>query len=132
MTEISDTELDEITWANSDEGNAAFGAAWNKARALSLYSRPATAADVGALVWAAHQATAGSEENAETEDFPAHLHSWSVLGAQEVPPIMAFMTKPIPRTAVLTRCTTCGEPATRVLEGTWTLDTFAATPADGA
>jgi hypothetical protein len=68
MTDISDTELDEIMWANSDEGKAAFDAAWAKAKGLGIVGvgtdrvMGIDMADVGAIVWAAHQATAGTGE----------------------------------------------------------------------
>lgn len=128
MTEISDTQLDEITWANSDEGKAAFSAAWAKAKGIGIAGigtgrvMGIDMADVGAIVWAAHQATAVSEEEDDTEPAPVHLHSWTILDAQEVPPVMAFMTKPVLRTAVLARCTNCGEPVSWLLNGTWTLE----------
>lgn len=135
MTEISDAELDEITWANSDQGQAAVRAAWEKTKEVALRrwqdQKPVGAgididiADVSAIVYAAYLAAGWGAE--PTED-AVHgcQHSWTILDAQEVPPIMAFITKPIPRTAVLTRCTTCGEPTARVLDGTWTRETFAA------
>ena len=55
MTEITDAEVREIQWASSEEGKAAHRAAWEAAKRLGL-SEHLDRADVGVLVWAAHQA----------------------------------------------------------------------------
>lgn len=133
MTEISDTEAAEVLWSSDDEGRAANQAAWEAAKRLDLLKN-LDRADIGALVWAAHQAAEEVRTGQGGEEAVGLTcqHSWTILDAQEVPPPPTFIGKPMPRTAVLTRCANCGEPATRVLEGTWTRETFAAAPVDGA
>lgn len=124
MTEITNAEAAEVLWASSEQGEAAVKAAYEYLRNLDEEDgggRRVGMADVGAAVYAAYLAAGWDAE--PTED-AAHgcQHSWTILGAQEVPPVMAFMTKPVLRTAVLARCAECGEPTSWLLNGTWTLE----------
>jgi hypothetical protein len=62
VTELSDDQAREVLWASSDEGKTQLRAAWDRAVRLGLDASPAghlTMADVGALLWAAHEAAAG-------------------------------------------------------------------------
>ncbi len=51
---------------------------------------------------------------------PGHDHQWHILGAQPAPPPGLMFGKPVPRTAVLATCTTCGLPTAWLIDGTWT------------
>lgn len=52
---------------------------------------------------------------------PGHQHQWTILGTQEVPPVLALFGEAMPRTAVLLRCDGgCGQPSAAVIDGTWT------------
>jgi hypothetical protein len=53
-----------------------------------------------------------------------HEHDWQVSGVQEMPAEFIPLGKPVPRTAVLARCGSCGEPRVWLLPGTWTQDDF--------
>ena len=123
MTEITDAEVAEIQWASSEEGKAAHRAAWERAVQLKIPSTFTDRADIGAIVWAAHQAEQAARGPDEDEPEPAGcVHAWTVLGAQAAQPVPVFMGKPMPRTVVLASCGRCGQPVSWVLDGTWTLD----------
>jgi hypothetical protein len=51
--EITEAEAREVLWASSEEGKAQLAAAWKVACRLDI---DITRADVGALLWAAHEA----------------------------------------------------------------------------
>ena len=125
MTEITDAEVAEIQWASSEDGKAAVRSGWEKAKHLGL-DKPSghdlDMADVGAIIWAAHQAAEAMREPGDDEpESVGCAHSWTVLGAQEAPPLMNLFGKQLPRTAVLASCTHCGQPVSWLLDGVWTL-----------
>lgn len=127
MTEISDAEVAEVQWASSKEGKAAHRAAWERARELGLDKRLGETpgmdrADVGAIVWAAHRAAEAERAEADEPEPAGCAHAWVVTGAQEVPPQLVMLGKPVPRTAVLAGCERCGQPVSWILDGAWTLD----------
>lgn len=122
MTEITDAEVREIQWASSEQGKAAVRAAHRKAVQIGA---KVDMAEAGAIVYAAHLAAEAADISDEDvpEPEPAGCsHTWTILSVYEVPPLMVLIGKPMPRTAVLLRCEHCGEPASRVLEGAWTLE----------
>lgn len=131
MTDITDAETAEVLWASSEQGKAAVMAACRKADELGLTrtaGRPVVViepADIGAIVYAAYLAIGWDGEPAESmEDgkaVPAHLHIWTILGAQPHIPFVVI-GKPAPHTIMLIRCSECGEPDARMLTGEWTLE----------
>lgn len=59
MTEITDAEAAEVLWASSEEGKAAFRAAWQKLREMGLHQH-VDMTQLGQVVYAAHLAAAAA------------------------------------------------------------------------
>jgi hypothetical protein len=120
MTEITDAMAAEVLWASSEQGKAAVRAGWERAESIGVR---ADLAEVGAVVYAAYLAAGWDGETEPGEDEPelAHLHSRVVLAVQPYTP-WVVIGKPVPYTIVLMRCSACGEPETRTLLGTWTVE----------
>ena len=130
MTEITDDEAAEVLWASSEQGKAAVKAAWEK---RCLLGTDLDRVDIGTIVYAAFLAAGRDAVPGElleaSEPEPAGCeHRWTILAAQEtIPPGFTF-GKPVPHTAVLTRCEECGQPESWLLIGAWTLEDLKGEP----
>lgn len=142
MTEITDAEATEVLWASSEQSKAAVTTAWETARRLDHCTQRTPAsppwsgtstdqvsldiADVAATVYAAYLAAgwdAGPDEPRE------HVHDWKVRNSANG---ISFNPHGGPsvsaaQTVALLRCAGCGDVASRILAGRWTLEDLQAT-----
>ena len=102
-------------------------AAWDKTKALGLGTRAVDMADVGAIVYAAYLAAGWDAEPGEPRE---HVHAWEVRNSADG---ISFNPTGGPsvgvtQTIVLLRCDGCGDVASRILTGRWTLEDLRDTP----
>lgn len=131
MTGISDDEEREIAWASSEAGKAAVRAASEALHRIDPDGDwPMGTEYLTAIVYASFLAyvtevvgeaaeAGGPEAQEPPEDEAGHTHRWKVMSTQEAAPLLVFMSKPVPRTAVLMRCEACGLPDSILLNGHW-------------
>jgi hypothetical protein len=127
MTDISEEAVPEgswAPWARTAQGAFAVKCGWDAACQLGITGPDGRLLDmdeIAAIVHAGLLATADDEPEPMADEPAGCVHRWDILSAQEATPPGFTFGKPVPHTAVLTRCRNCGQPESWLLIGAWDL-----------